>query len=391
MNHLFYNPKEWRKFDTLTIEKPLDKNQKKYSKTKGLLNIHSWAPVYLNPFDLTNGSITIYPGFTIMSQNLTSTLTASAGYSYNKTHGAHANIEWSGIYPKIMAGFTYGNEYALVQHGPLAPNFIRYSNRPNVQAILRVRIPYVFSSGNIASGGNLGVNFTYNNSWMWNYANETYQQWATAAEPYLSVYAITRKAHRDIRPKYGVQAYASYRNSPYSKLLGSKLLAKIWAYLPGFAANHSLLLSAQAEMQNPKQYVGALSYTPTRGFDKSFAQKIKSVSLDYTFPLSYPDLAFGPIIYIKRLLTNIFTDYANIHSYYQAEEGLIIKPVNQHSIGFDLTADFHVLRTTYPLRAGYRGGYRVNEKDYFHGFIFSISLDNLTGYKPNTDVGKINF
>ena len=363
----------------------------KYVRAKNLFNFHSWAPIYFNPMDLTDGNATFYPGITLISQNLTSSLTSSLGYSYNKTHGAHAHIEYTGWYPKFMASFNYGNEFAMVQHGPLAPNFLAYSGNPSMTARIRVRLPHTFTSGRIVTSANLGVSFIYTNNWTWDYRNEVYQKWSNAAEPYLSFYSITRMAHRDIRPRYGVQFYAATLNSPTSRVMGSASYVKAWLYLPGITTNHSLLLTGQGEKQDPKQYLRSLRYTPARGYERSLSESVITASIDYTFPAAYPDIAIGPVLYLKRLVGNIFFDNAIENRYMQTDQGLTPQKEKIHSLGIDLTADFHIFRTTYPLNMGYRGGYRVNEGDFFHGIIFSMSLESLMGYLPNLHNATINF
>lgn len=363
----------------------------KYPRAKKLISIHSWAPIYFNPMDLMDGATTFYPGLTLISQNLTSTLVSSLGYSYNKTHGGHAHIEYMGWYPKIMASFNIGNECSVIQHGPLAPNFITYSSEPSISARVRIRAPYTFTSGHVVTSANLGLSLIYTNNWMWDYGNEVYQKWSGLVEPYISFYSITRRAHRDIRPKYGIQFYAATISSPTSKVMGGSSFIKSWIYLPGFSTNHSLLITGQAETQDPKQYVRTLRYTPIRGYDRELSKSALTASIDYTFPAAYPDLAIGPLLYLKRLVGNIFVDNAIVNRYLRTEQGLNEQKGTRHSVGIDLTADFNLFRSSYPLNMGYRGGYRVNEGDYFHGVIFSISLESLTGYLPNMHNVNLNF
>jgi hypothetical protein len=363
----------------------------KYVKAKNIFNIHSWAPIYYNPMDLINGSTTIYPGVSFISQNLTSTVVSSIGYSYNKTHGGHAHVEYMRWYPKIMAGIDYGNEYSVIQHGPLAPNFLSYSDQPRAKAQLRVRIPYTFSSGNIVSSANLGISLVYSNDWMWSYADELYQKWYGSLEPYISFYALTRKAHRDIRSKYGVQLFAATLSSPTSKVLGNSSFIKGWLFLPGLSANHSLLLTGQSETQTPQQYVRTLRYTPARGYDRSLSKSVVTASIDYTFPAAYLDIAIGPVLYIKRLVGNFFYDNAVENRYIQSDNGLMPQRERIQTVGLDITTDFHLFRTSYPLNVGYRGGFRLNEGTFFHSIIFSASLESLTGYLPSLHNAVFNF
>jgi hypothetical protein len=356
---------------------------KNYSKFKNLIKVHSWAPIYYNPSDIIAGNIEMYPGVTLLSQNLLSTLVTSVGYSYYKTHGLHANVEWMGWYPRIMGGVDYGNDYSLIYFGPLSPNKISESARPSLQAKLRVSFPYSISSGYVFSGINLGFWLSHSNTWMWNYDNERYQEGLRGFDPYFSFYAVTRRAHRDLRPQYGVQLYASSISSPLqSKMLGRTSLFKSWLYLPGVFVNHSTLVSLQREHQNTEQYVRPPRYTKIRGYERDLNKSFTSINLDYSFPIVYPDLTINSVAYFKRIIGNFFTDNAQVNKYVSTDRGLVVQKELLHSVGLELTVDINVLRVSYPFSIGYRGGYRLNERDLFHNLIFSFSVSSITGYNP---------
>ncbi|HCY01225.1 MAG TPA: hypothetical protein DG754_13895, partial [Bacteroidales bacterium] len=224
VNSSYSNPKE--EDGNLTIQNR--------SSLKSLFNLHSWAPVYYNPIELVKGNIEIYPGATLISQNLTSTLVSSIGYSYNKTHGLHSHIEWMGWFPKISAGFDYGNTYARINGGPLASPFPFYSSKPKLSGNITLRLPFTLSSGNVVTTLNIATQYLYENTKVWDYKNELYQNGINTIEPYFSLLSYTRMAHRDIRPRLGAQLFGSINMVPSKEnTLGNIISTRTRVYLPG--------------------------------------------------------------------------------------------------------------------------------------------------------------
>jgi hypothetical protein len=83
--------------------------EKKYSKFLHLFNIHSWNFIHA---DADNGSLN--PGFSFLSQNKLSTMTARIGadYSYNaETMRYYAQVNYMGWYPVISLGADYGGKW----------------------------------------------------------------------------------------------------------------------------------------------------------------------------------------------------------------------------------------------------------------------------------------
>jgi len=97
------------------------------------------------------------------------------------------------------------------------------------------------------------------------------------------------------------------------------------------------------------------------------------------FPIAYPDWNLGSLLYLKRIRGDVFLDYA-YNSTKQFEmnfDDFYWKNKNILSFGLELTADYHLLRTIFPLNSGIRVGYVPTEKKMFLNFVFGIDLNNL--------------
>ena len=86
------------------------------------------------------------------------------------------------------------------------------------------------------------------------------------------------------------------------------------------------------------------------------------LSLNYSFPLFYPDWDIARLAYIKRLYANAFADMAvdNIASY--------------SSVGLELNANLNVLQISTPITVGLRSSYLLNTKNFTFDFLFNINV-----------------
>jgi hypothetical protein len=199
-------------------------------------------------------------------------------------------------------------------------------------------------------------------------------------------------AHRDIRPRYGFYLYTGEVSSPgTNNLIGNSLFARTSLYLPGLFSNHSLLLRGQFENQNLKQYLRSSRVTLPRGFNLFRVEKIMVGNIDYAFPVAYPDIPLGPILYLKRIFANVFSDNARVNTFeINQENNWILVEKTIRSAGIEITADIHLLRTPYLFRVGYQSGIKLTDKSYFHNFTFALDLSSIYGYLSNSQFIKLN-
>jgi hypothetical protein len=365
----------------------IQQNQpKRYSKAKNILRFHSWAPFYFNPFSAMDGDFNAYPGVSVFSQNLTSTLATSLGCSYNETHGGHANIHWMGWFPIITLSMDFGNVYPRIIQGPLAEEYENPRNDHNLETSLNVRFPFRLSSGRFFSQFSPGIKYLLNNTWLWDYKRNYYEKYYDNLEIYLSYYSLSRMAHRDIRPRLGFSLYSGLSYSPLIKhLKGNNFVARGRLYLPGIGVNHSVLITGQAEKEWVTGYIFPSRLMFPRGHEAAINKGLNSISIDYSLPLLYPDFPLGPIVYFKRFFANMFFDYADIDGYIKTDGNLSAHKYSLKSTGVEIYSDANFFRTRYELRFGYRLGVTIPHNAFFHEFLISISPSSLFGHIPKID------
>jgi len=123
-----------------------------------------------------------------------------------------------------------------------------------------------------------------------------------------------------------------------------------------------------------------------RGYKNIISGDINFLSADYVLPLAYPDFNISSILYVKRIWTSLFYDYAEGkgNTYYaNTIHGLI--PQTYHnlsetfrSFGFELITDFHLFRIPYMVSCGVQTAWKtIREKPSFE-FLLNIDLFGLS-------------
>jgi hypothetical protein len=150
-------------------------------------------------------------------------------------------------------------------------------------------------------------------------------------------YRYRTLAHNDIFPKLGWQMWLNYAGNPANDM-SELLVGKLNLYLPGILRNHSLRISASMQRQliydDTRYYFFEQYVDIARGCNYSdyiSETKLYTVKSDYSFPIVYPDLKAGSLMYLSRIRGNLFYDIT----------------MKQPSYGFDLSLDMYLLRIRY--------------------------------------------
>ncbi len=380
-NYLFestYNKQRVVEKEPITSEY----KSQRYSKAKGFLNFHSWAPFHYTPNNLGGEELLINPGVTFISQNITSTAVTTLSYSYFETHGYHAALSWLGWYPVVNISFDRGKYFqrAFGSLGSTSGTYIL--ENPMSQGSLGVNLPTKLSSNRFISQLTPGVLYSFNNNKIW--YGSSYKVGLDYLNLYLTYYRLKKMSVRDLRPQWGLAIMGSQTLSPsHENLIGGSTYVRSSFFLPGFAENHSFLLTSRLERVAKRYYNFSPRSVPLRGYNSlpSF-RFINSFSADYSLPLLYPDLPLGSLAYLKRVFANAFSDNA-----YMVNNG---KRQWVNSFGADLNLNLHLFRTRYLFLVGYRLGYLPLTGKSFQSILFNFDLNSISGHNPHQQFYKVN-
>lgn len=367
-------------------------SSEKYSKIAHLFNFHSWAPLYvdLNSYEMR-------PGASLFSQNKLGTAETKLGYDYNttsKTGKYKLTFTYLGLFPEISTEISAGKEasnYYLIKN-TLNQNHQVIKSDTTIQRFswyefdtdIDIRLPLNISRGKYSRIFYPEVKYSYVNiSKSDTLLNSLYPRGYNALAYRVYFYNLLNQSNQNLMPRWGQQLDVVYRHSPFGKSdLGTVLGIQTALYFPGFLRNDGIKIYQGFQNKtfgdNGYSFSNAIRFP--RGFYDYQNNKMYSVSIDYKFPLFYPDFSLGKLAYIKRLKSSVFYDYAWLSIPMRNKNGTI-QPNSltgdMKSFGIELTSDLHVLRFFAPIELGVRTTYRPDYNDYQVNLLLSV---NFTGF-----------
>lgn len=359
---------------------------KKYSKFSHLFNFHSWAPAYI---DVNNYNIR--PGFSVFSQNKLGTAETRIGYDYNiadHTGKYNLSFSYSGWFPEISTSISYGNgasNYQLITNTVNRQNQIIKSDTTIHRVIWRektadldVRLPLNLSKGKYSRSFIPEVKYSY---YQVNYNDTTPDNNYHAITYRLYFYNSLHKSNQSLMPKWGQQIDVIFRHTPFSGYnLGSLFGIQSALYFPGLTKNDGIKIY-QGYQQKSFSRISSFSdfVRYPRGFQSYLNNKMYSIAADYRIPLFYPDLNVGKLLYLKRIKSSVFYDYAWLSAIKinQKNGNRTNYPVEMKSFGLELTSDLHVLRFFAPIEMGVRSIYLPDSGTFRFDLLLSIDFNGF--------------
>ena len=359
-----------------SIVKSVPRKEKRYRKGLTLFNFHSWAPLSYDPFALSEDSaISFNFGATVMTQNLLSSMQGFFSYGYSSRQGniVRAKLRYYGLGPTISLNASYGgrqNMYPVYVYNP-ETHKIEFPEAPSVGKYysfgVDVQLPLMFQRGYhtrylVATAGWNYSNGLVANTGNWsidadgisNIATIGYNEGLHLTSFSLGYQDFVRAAHRDFAPPWGVLASAGYAMNPANGSFSDLLALYAKVYTPGFAKHNSLTLAMAYQHSiggfKSRDALSALTFNSSRllprGFDSSQIENrhYMAASLNYQFPLCYPDGGWSGVIYFKRIRLNLGADVAQFERQLFASNGHVRREWHRiNSVGGDLTFDINLL------------------------------------------------
>jgi hypothetical protein len=369
---------------------------RKYSKLKGIINPYSWGMV-VNNDDLTRADIGI------ISQDLLSTVSVSAGYTHDineRTGMWRAGISYQRWFPILDLELKSGKR--SVDLGSIRYDKITTGDTTSVVENLSfdwyeqmveggIRIPLVMTSSkfitNITVSNSLGyISVTdFKNSideggrlFPTNNPQFFYANYIDRGDLFynhfdVSAHHLLKRSRRDINSRWGQALFVDFYNTPlYNTAFkgndhqGKQFSVYGLAYFPGLFKHHSFY-SYGAYQQTQTLPVdlntgeGLDNYTfrneipLPRGLSVERFQNMYSMSANYTMPVWYPDIALGPLVNFQRIRTNFFLDYGF------GETSLRNRTVSRTylSTGAEVKLDINILRFLPQFDIGFRYSYGI--------------------------------
>ncbi|UII25150.1 hypothetical protein LVD15_17800 [Fulvivirga maritima] len=357
---------------------------KKYSKLGHMFNIHSWGPYATT--DLTRAQLGVF------SRDVLSTTDISLGYIYDveeETGYASAGVTYQGWYPIIDLEVTRGNRSTTESYQGEDIGF--KWNETTVDA--GFRIPLLLTRSKFHSQLTVQNNFSLTRVSDYNQPERIYiDQQANGDlltnETTLSYYRLLKQSTRDLYSKWGQSITINHTTSPFGGDYDAGQTALRGSfYFPGLSANHSFYLRGAYQHRKWKldtlsndTYILRNQIPLTRGYSHSTWEDFVSLSANYALPLWCPDIAFGPILYVKRIRTNLFYDYgyASTDLVNNQQRVQLKRDAIYQSFGADFLFDINIFRFPPELSLGFRISY-AKANDYSSGGSkFELLISNIS-------------
>ena len=359
---------------------------RRYSKFTHLFNVHSWTPASYDPFTLVEeGAMNFNLGATVMSQSLLSDTEGFATWGWNKSnghffkgtiryYGLGVNLAVSGSYggkQQMYTAYTYQlnpetGKYEVVF--PEAPEQKRYYNisasaslplylqSGHHTRILGFNVAWSYSNGLVAKLDKLIIE----GGQITNLATIGYSEGLHLLQAGIGFQDMVALAHKDFLPRLGYILSANYAFNPANSDFGQLLSLYGKAYIPGFAPHHSISIAALYQNSmggfNSKLLASNFTFHSSRLIPRGFHtaevenRDYVATSLNYQFPVCYPEGGIPSVLYFKRIRLNLGFDYASFDKqFFEAypeidKVNLISKRNNLFSYGGDITFDVNIFR-----------------------------------------------
>jgi hypothetical protein len=348
-----------------------------YRKITNLFNFHSWIPLYFDIDDPSIEEIPVSPGVMVFSQNRLSTATTTLGYEYrDKDHFVHAAFTYTGWFPVFKLSYDFGGTpyVGSPPSGVEKPTTVSTDMSLN----LEVSLPLDLTTSKWVTGIRPSIESRYSRAYFYYDSQNAFKSGMTFLDYRFYAYNYLRKAYRDILPRVGQVFDLRYVDTPFEdEQLGSTLAGTGVLYFPGFLRHQTLKILGAAQKQKPGNYLMGNLISMPRGIENHTAVGLQKISLDYVFPLFYPDWNIWRAAYFKRFRGAVFYDHAWGQEVYirHSEDG----PVDQifRSMGLELTTDVHLAQFIFPFNMGGRVIYLPDTQETRAEFIFSVDLNQF--------------
>jgi hypothetical protein len=360
-------------FDTIPeVVYPIER----YNKALKIINPHSWG-AFVNS-DLTRASVGI------SSKDVLSNLLLYAGAEYDiqeRTTTIKTQASLQTLYPIIDGSFNLSHRTVRVADSLEIITAINGADTTRVKenidfswreknAELGIRFPFnltrsrFFTQVNFGMSGGLTSISKFKNSFdgggrvisnnLPQYFFRDYQDNGRLVYGKFGItaYNLMRKSPRDINSRWGqvlLMHASSSANIFSNNFVGAQFSSVAYLYAPGLLSHHSLwgyggYQYTKINWRDVDNYLFRGNIPLPRGASVQRFENIYTYSGNYSLPLLYPDLAIGPLAYIKRVRANAFVDGAFGQNPQLAEITGRVQETVYMSAGAEIKLDMNLIR-----------------------------------------------
>ncbi|MGE4568928.1 MAG: hypothetical protein AB7C90_07070, partial [Bacteroidales bacterium] len=276
-----------------------------YHKAHHLFNLHSWAPFYYDYHELDTDDPSIQPGFVMVSQNLTGSLTSMVGASFNTDPVFHTRFTYRGWFPVVEGEFDAGGyqQHSRVPQSDIPERGTRY------RLSSRIYIPLLFPLGRGAFQPVPSAEMVYANDLL-RLRDGTFHEGVSYVKGSMQATYFRYASQAHLAPPFGISARVRWLDAPFMR----EGVGTLWAldsrlWLPGMAHLHSTQLTFGWQRQSINSSLFASEIDFPRGYHPYPSVGLTRFLAEYAFPWAYPDWEVGAFLFVKRLRSSLFADF----------------------------------------------------------------------------------
>ncbi len=342
----------------------------RYHIAGNIIKPYAWGPY------ITSSDLDFLIG--LKSQDIMSTTTMDLGYQLNTTEGTGqwmANITYQGLYPALsVTGYTGTRSTTdrfrfTSDEGNVTNDTTTEITWQESGLAAGFRIPLLLTRSKYHQNLDVGFEYSLNRvtdySFIARYPNRLGNGDLFSNTYYLSYRRIMKRSKRDLYGKFGQTLHVNYEHTPYGgDYLGGLLGAEVRLFFPGLFKHHALHMRSgflnQDTGHGDNLYLFSSPLVFTRGYNYLFYDRYWNNSVNYAFPVAYPDFHVGSLLNIQRIYSNVFFDMGT--RFLGGDKDYF------RSVGAEVSFDFNVMRFLTLFNAGVRYSYAMDRTDQPHRF-----------------------
>ncbi|WP_123848102.1 TolB-like translocation protein [Chitinophaga lutea] len=280
-----------------------DYEVRKYPKAHRLFNFHSWLPRIDDP-DY---------GLYLYGENVLGTLQTAVGASYNINENSPevgASVLYGAWFPYLRAGVDYRMQRKLRVNDTISLEW------NELDWYAGFSVPLNFTAGKYFRSVSLGANFHHLTRART--ASSKYRFRDDNIQYVDAAFTFSNQRIRAVQNIYShfAQSLVLRYNKTVNNVPGEQFTGRLDLYLPGFSANHSLVLQGAYQQRDTMlRYAFTDHFVYARGYEKPFYEHIYKAGANYHFPICYPDWGFANLLYFMRLRGNVFYDHSVAYNF----------------------------------------------------------------------------
>ena len=325
-----------------------------YNHWRHLFNFHSWLPLYFNANTQDIGL-----GISAMSQNelSNSILQTNLLWDYNNQKPALSlNYQYLRLYPTINANAGFSGHEVRSDS-----SFYRYNR---FSTSISAAVPYRYYWRNHILSMSISCQYQFS---QMHFASHIFDE-----PPAMNTFAMgfgiqhsTAKASQYLYTPWlqSLSVTAGYGFGNIADI--SKIAIAGTLHFPSPITTHTLRLYAAVQNRTKSLFTLNNSLKTPRGFRHLNPNDIaSSYQINYDFPIFYPDKAWGPVVYFKRIYATLFADAMLMY-----DNGRFYK-----SFGAEININSNLFLITTPVTFGLRTSYLPNNNTVAFDVLFSVNV-----------------